>query len=126
MKVCAFDVPPPKTGLTTVTDALPAAATSPAKTVAVSCVDETYVVARADPFQYTMEVETNPVPFTVRVKEPEPATADVGESAVVVGVGFRTVNVCAVEVPPPGVGVKIVTENVPDVEKLAAGIVAVA
>jgi hypothetical protein len=49
--VCAFDVPPPGAGFTTVTLAVPVAATLAAGTMAVSCVAETKVVTNGEPFQ---------------------------------------------------------------------------
>jgi len=51
VKVCAFEVPPPGVGFTTVTDAVPTAATFAAGTMAVSLIEETNVVTRAEPFQ---------------------------------------------------------------------------
>ena len=56
MNVIPVDVPPQ--GFTTVIEAVPAVAMREAGTVAVSCVEETKVVARAVPFQFTVEVET--------------------------------------------------------------------
>ena len=67
VNVSAFDVPPPGVGFTTVTDAVPTAATLAAGTIAVSCVEETNVVTRAEPFHLTVEVATMLVPLTVRV-----------------------------------------------------------
>ena len=78
VNVCALDVPPPGLGFTTVIDAVPAVATREAGTVAVSCVEETKLVARGAPFQFTVEVETNLVPFTVKVKSAFPAAIQVG------------------------------------------------
>src|SRR5579872_3286534 len=68
-----------------VTDAAPPAATSAAGTIAVSCVEFTNVVASATPFQYTVLVEENPVPFIVSVNCAEPAATEEGESDVMVG-----------------------------------------
>jgi len=67
VNVSVFDVPPPGVGFTTVTDAVPTAATLAAGTIAVSCVEETNVVTRAEPFHLTVEVATMLVPLTVRV-----------------------------------------------------------
>src|SRR2546425_5533778 len=58
VKVCGFDVPPPGAGLNTVTCAVPATAMSAGGITAVSCVAETYVVARFAPFQRTTEPAT--------------------------------------------------------------------
>ena len=51
VNVCAFDVPPPGAGFTTVTFAVPVAATFAAGTMAVSCVAELKVVTNGEPFQ---------------------------------------------------------------------------
>ena len=56
MNVIAVDVPPQ--GFTTVIEAVPAVAIREAGTVAVSFVEETYVVASAVPFQFTVDPET--------------------------------------------------------------------
>ena len=55
------------------------------------------------------------VEFAVSVNAAPPAVALVGEIELSVGAGFVAVmlNVFAVEVPPPGVGVKTVTEALP-------------
>jgi hypothetical protein len=53
--------------LDTVIEAVPAEAISEAGIMAVSCVELTNVVARAEPFQSTTEPFTKFVPFTVRV-----------------------------------------------------------
>ena len=74
----AFEVPPPGAGLKTVTEAVVATVTSEAGTVANSLLEVTKVVASVAPFQFTTEVETNPVPFTVRVNPGEPGTTLVG------------------------------------------------
>ena len=50
VNVNALDVPPPGVGLNTVTDEVPVAAMSVAGIAAVNWVEETKVVARADPF----------------------------------------------------------------------------
>jgi len=89
VKVWAFEVPPPGATFVTVTASVPAARTSAAVIVAVRVVDETKVVPRAEPFQFTTEPETKFVPKTVRVKDELPAVVDVGERLVVVGTGFR-------------------------------------
>jgi len=83
VNVTAPDVAPQ---LTTVTDAVPAVAIREAGTVAVSCVDETNVVASAVPFHFTVEVEIKFVPFTVKVNCGPPAVAQVGLSELIVGV----------------------------------------
>src|SRR5438477_23090 len=125
VNVSAFDVPPPGAGFTTVTDAVPTAATFAAGTIAVSLIEETNVVARAEPFQLTVEVETKLVPFTVRVKEPLPAMVEVGLIEVMVGTGLLMLKVTALDVPPPGAGFTTVMDAVPALAIRAAGTVAV-
>ena len=96
VNVCGFEVPPPGVGFTTVTDAVPAVATFAAGTIAVSCVEETNVVVRGEPFQLTVEVETKLVPFTVNVNPPLPAVVELGLIEVVVGTGLAASTVLAV------------------------------
>jgi hypothetical protein len=62
----------------TVTWAIPAVATFTAGTVAVSWVEETNVVARLEPFHWTFELLTKPVPFTVKVNCGDPAKHEFG------------------------------------------------
>jgi antibiotic biosynthesis monooxygenase (ABM) superfamily enzyme len=128
VNVCAFEVPPPGVGFTTVTCAVPLVATSAAGTTAVSCVEETKVVVRAEPFQFTFDVEMKFVPFTVRVNWALPAVVELGLIEVVVGAGLSIVNVCAFDVPPgpePLGGFTTVTCAVPLVATSAAGTTAV-
>jgi hypothetical protein len=75
--VCAFDVPPH--GVTTVTEAAPALAMRAAGTVAVSCVAEINAWS-AGSVQFTVELQTKLVPFTVNVTRGPPAVAQVGLS----------------------------------------------
>src|SRR2546426_952605 len=92
-----------------------------------SCVAETYVVARSAPFQRTTELVTRFVPVTVSVKPGPPAVAEVGVNPVEVGTGLLAaviVNVCGLDVPPPGAGLKIVTCAVPAAAISAAEIAA--
>ena len=125
VNVCAFDVPPPGVGFTTLTDAVPAVAMRAPGTVAVSCVAETNAVVSAVPFHLTVEPDTKLVPFTVSVNCPPPAVAHVGLIELVVGPGLLIVNVCEFEVPPPGAGVTTVTDAVPEFATRAAVTVAV-
>jgi hypothetical protein len=125
VNVCTLDVPPPGLGFTTVIDAVPAVATREAGTVAVSWVEETKLVARGAPFQFTVEVETNLVPFTVKKKSALPAAVQVGLIDVVVGTGLLIVNVTELDVPPPGGGLTTVMDAVPAVATFAAGTIAV-
>src|SRR5438552_3001033 len=125
VNVCALDVPPPGTGFVTVMLDVPAVVRSLAGMEAVSCVELIEVVVRAEPPKFTTEFVTKLVPLTVSVKTPSPTFLLVGEMLVVVGAGLLTVNVCALEVPPPGVGFVTVMLNVPAVVRSLAGIDAV-
>jgi len=87
------DVPPPGAGFVTVTVAVPAVAISAAVIAAVNCVALTNVVVLAAPLNFTADVDSKPVPFTVRVKAAPPAVVLVGESEVVVGAGLLMVKV---------------------------------
>src|SRR2546430_9843918 len=87
VNVAAAEVPPPGAGLTTVTLAMPAAAMSAARIVAVSCVGETNVVARAAPFQFTVEVLTKLLPLTVKVAAGPPAVS--ADGLILPGTGTR-------------------------------------
>jgi hypothetical protein len=113
VSVCAFEVPPPGVGFTTVMDAVPAVAISPAVIVAVSVVEETKIVLRAEPLKSTVDDALKLVPVTVKVNCTPPASVEVGLIAVVVGTGFLTVSVCTPDVPPPGAGFTTVMESVP-------------
>jgi hypothetical protein len=93
VKVWALEVPPPGVAFTTVTAAVPPDAMSAAVIAAVTWVGETYVVVRPDPFQFTVEPETKPVPLTVSVNAVPPAVAEAGLRLVVVGTGLLTVTV---------------------------------
>jgi hypothetical protein len=62
-----FDVPPPGAGLTTVIAAVPVLATSVEVIAACNFLSETKVVALGDPFQFTVDPATNPVPCTFNV-----------------------------------------------------------
>jgi hypothetical protein len=88
VNVTGVDVAEHGLGLTTVTGAVPAVAIREAGTVAVSCVEETNVVVRTVPFQFTVEVETKFVPFTVNVNPGPPAAAQVGLSELMVGLAL--------------------------------------
>jgi hypothetical protein len=86
------DVPPPGPAFVTVTFAVPAVAISAAVIAAVSWVALTNVVVLAAPLNFTTDVDTKPVPFTVRVKAAPPAVAVVGEIEDSVGAGLLIVN----------------------------------
>lgn len=117
------DVPPPGAGLTTLTVTDPAVATSLAVMAAVNCVELTYVVARFAPFHWTADAVTNPVPFTVSVKAPDPTAAEPGVTLEITGVGFPTRNDTPPEVPPSE-GLTTVTVAAPDTATSPARIAA--
>src|SRR4029077_7723005 len=125
VKVIALVVPPPGVAENTVTAAGPAVAMSAAVLAAGVLVLLTKVVARALPFHCTTEPATKFVPATVSVNAVLPAVALLGDTEVSVGTGLLIVNVTALEVPPPGVGEKTVTEAVPAVAMSAAVMAAV-
>ena len=77
------------------------------------------------PFQFTVELCTKLLPFTVSVKAGLPTAALVGESEVVAGNGLLQLNIRAGdEVPPPGIGLKTATVAGPAVVQSVAGTVA--
>ena len=125
VKVCAVVVPPPGAGVVTVTETVPAAATSEPGTAALKVVALPNVVVRAVPFQFTTEPLTKFVPVTVSVNADAPAAAVVGEIEVSVGAGLLMLKVCEDDVPPTGVGLNTVTEAVPDEVRSPIGTVAV-
>jgi hypothetical protein len=125
VKVCALVTPPPGVGLKTVTLAVPAVAILAASILAVNFILLTRVVTRSVPFQRITAPETKLLPFAVSIKTAPPAVAEVGLILVSPGAGLLIVKVCALVVPPPGVGLKTVTLAVPAVAILAASILAV-
>jgi hypothetical protein len=96
VNVIPVDVPPQ--GFTTVIEAVPAVAMREAGTVAVSCVEETNVVASAVAFHFAVEVETKFVPFTVKVNCGPPAAAQVGLSERMVGAALIVITSVALPV----------------------------
>src|SRR6266853_3955949 len=82
---------------------MPAAAMSVAGIVAVSCVGETNVVARAAPFQFTVEVLTKLLPLTVSVAAGPPAVTPDGLMLPRTGTRLFTV-VLAVALSLPATG----------------------
>jgi len=87
------DVPPPGAAFVTVTFAVLAVAISAAVIATVNWVALTNVMVLAAPLNFTTDVDTKPVPFTVRVKAAPPAVALVGEIDVSVGAGLLMVKV---------------------------------
>ena len=92
VKETAFDIPP-GAGFVTVTLTVPAVAISAAVIAAVNCVALANVVVLEAPLNFTSDVDTKPVPVTVRVKAAPPAVALVGEREVAVGAGLLMVKV---------------------------------
>ena len=84
VNVTAFDIAP-GVGFTTVTDTVPAVATSAAGTRAVSCVEEINVVVRLVLPNITTDPETKLVPVTVKVKSALPGATQLGLIDVMVG-----------------------------------------
>jgi hypothetical protein len=74
--------------------------------------------------KFTTELETNPVPVTIRVNPAPPTVAPFGLREMTVGAGLFTVNVEFPDAPPPGVGLVTFTLNVPDVARSAVVIAA--
>ena len=109
VKVAVFEVPPPGTGLKTVTSAVPAEAMSVGGMEAVNWVLLTKVVVRSLPFQRTTEPETKFEPSTVSVKPWSPARALPGVRLVMTGSGLLMLKTAMLEVPPPGGGLNTVT-----------------
>ena len=84
VNVAPFDVNGP--GVTTVTLAVVAVATSAAGTVAVRLVVETNMVGNVAPFQLIVEPATKFVPMTVSVNDAAPVVTEAGLRLVIVGV----------------------------------------
>jgi hypothetical protein len=78
LKYITFEAPPPGAGFVTVMEAVPASAISEAGIAAVICKLLMKVVVRGLPFQFAVELETNPVPLIVRVNPALPGAALVG------------------------------------------------
>jgi hypothetical protein len=114
--------------LDTVIDADPAEAISEYGMAAVSCVELTNAVPRAEPFQSTTEPFTKFVPFTVRVNpkglHDGVVFDEVMEDDKDVMAGGTIVNGICPEVPPPGPSVNTSTWAAPIERKSAAGTVA--
>ena len=125
VKVCAFEVPPPGVGFTTVIESVPPTAISAAGMVALMDEPEINVVTSGVPLKSIVDDALKFVPVTVRTNDDPPAVVDVGEIVLVVGTGLLIVNVCAFEVPPPGAGFTTVIEAVPAAATSAAVMVVV-
>lgn len=98
-------------------------AISDALMVAVTCVELTKLVVRAEPFHNTVVPFTKFIPFTVKVNAGPPTPALFGESEVRPGTGLSIVNVAGFETELPGF--TTVTGIVPPVRRSSAGTCAV-
>jgi len=87
----AFEVPPPGLGVTTLTGNVPAVVSCAAGMTAVNCVELPTVVVTAVPLNWTVDCWANPVPVTVSVVSPLPASMVVGEIEVMDGDGLLIV-----------------------------------
>ena len=96
-----FETPPIGVGLNTVTVAVPGLAISLPGIVAVRLVALTKFVARFAPCQRTTEPETKPLPPTVKVNAPPPATAEFGLMPEIIGTGLLMVKFTWFEPCPP-------------------------
>ena len=115
------EFPPPGPGLFAPTATVPPVAMSDAGTVAVNEVELTNVVVSGVPPHNTTVPLTKLTPVAVMVKPASPAVAELGEIEVTPGEGLFTVNVAAVEVPPPGAGLNTVMEIVAVAVRSLAG-----
>jgi len=105
VKLLAAEAPPPGTGVFAVTLTNPPTGMSAAGMAAVSWVALTKVVVSVLPLKLTdVDVETNPEPFTVRVKA-APAGACVGLRLLIEGAGLLTVIVSDGLITLPSVAV---------------------
>ena len=122
-----LDIPPigGVVGLMTVTWAVPGAAMSVEGTVALSWPLPRYAVGRLLPFHCTTEAGTNPEPPTRRVKPAEPGATMAGDRSAMTGTGVPTSNGSALDMPPPGPGVRTVTWAVLGAATSLDGIIAV-
>ena len=119
------DVPPPGAALLTVMERFPGDATSLAGMDAVSWVELTNVVVRADPLTCTSDPLTKLLPLTVSVNPARPADTLAGEMLDMEGAGLLTASESADEVPPPGAALLTVMERLPADATSLAGMVAV-
>src|SRR3990172_531392 len=92
---------------------------------ALNCVALRNVVGRSLLLNRTREPETKPAPLTMIARLGEPTIAAAGERLLMAGTGLLMVRSVALDVPPPGKGLKTVIENVPALVTSPAGICAV-
>jgi len=89
VKICGFELPPD--GLNTVTFAVPAVRRSDAGTTAVNDDGEPYVLARAEPFQFTVDDAVKRAPVKVMVNCAAPVVVEFGEMEAMLGPVTETV-----------------------------------
>jgi len=118
VNAAAFELP---SGFETVIDAGPGDRISVNGTAALNCPDETNIVGRVRPFQWTVELVTKLLPLTFKVKLFPPASIPPGCSAFITGNGGLMVKVELAEVPP---GPETATDAVPGPSISAVEIVA--
>src|SRR5947208_40523 len=82
-----FEMPPPGGGLNTVRVAVVLLERSVGEIVAINC-ELLRIVGRSEPFQRTIDVDTNCAPLIVRLSPGVPALALLGESDVIRGTGL--------------------------------------
>ena len=125
LRATPFDGPPPGAGFTTVIEIDPAALMSAAGILAVTWLAFTNEVVRAAPLTLTVEELTKLEPLTVNVKAASPTVLEVGLKVVIAGIGLLTVKLVEPDGPPPGAGLKTVTETLPALATSAAVMAAV-
>src|SRR5262249_1978078 len=100
-------------GLVTTTGTVPGLAMSEAATCALNWPEFTKVVGLGGLLKRTTELPPDPLtklfPLTVNVKPTLPVSTDTGEIEVITGTGLLMVKLTALDVPPPGAGLKTVT-----------------
>jgi len=99
--VMAAELPPPGTGLTAVSERLPAARKSVEGSAALTWVELINVVARGEPFTLMVVEGTKPVPVKVMTADAIPAIAELEDMEVMTGAGLSTSRLIAVELLAP-------------------------
>src|SRR2546429_6627117 len=111
-----------RSGVNTVTGAVPVEVRSVEGRLAWSSVALTKVVGRSPPFQRTTDEATKLCPPRMSGTPAPPPVALLGVSARSTGTGFLIVKGRGLDVPAPGDGVTTVTCAVPTVARSLAGI----
>src|SRR5689334_207947 len=95
-----------------------------ATTVPVNSVVLTNFVAMSAPFHRTLEVDTKPDPFTLKLKPALPAPIEPGVKLPITGPELLTTKAWVGDKPPPGVGLNTVTFTLAALAKSAGRMVA--